>query len=97
MDNKCIILELQKEMYTLPQINGAIEELRHIKDTKTLMNIWDTLNIDVCNTTKQVIAKRNGAVVNYFPTASVTLRCNTAAYHLGGNEQAKATLYYLIK
>jgi hypothetical protein len=29
IDNKCIILELQNEMYSLPQINGTIEELRH--------------------------------------------------------------------
>lgn len=97
IDNKCIIIELEKEMYTFSQINTEIQKIKQMKEGETLMNIWDTLQIDLCNETKNVIAARNGAVVNYSPTASGTLRCNTAAYHLGGNEQAKATLYYLIK
>jgi hypothetical protein len=61
------------------------------------MNIWDTLDTEIRTVTSNIIAERNGAVVNFSPTASATLRCNTASYHLGGKEQAKATLYYLIK
>ena len=55
------------------------------------------LNDKIKDETFEVISNRNGGVVNYSPTASAALRCNTAAYHLGGNEQAKATLFYLIK
>jgi hypothetical protein len=95
VDNKCIIIEIQKEMYTKLQIDSTIKELQQCKESKTQMNIWDTLDTELRSATSNVIAERNGAVVNFSPTASATLRCNTAAYHLGGNEQAKATLYYL--
>ena len=96
-DNKCIIIELQKEVYLLSQIDSTIKTLKSCKESKKLMSIWDRLDPQISNETKLVLAERNSAVVNYSPTASATLRCNTAAYHLGGNEQAKATLYYLIK
>jgi hypothetical protein len=97
VDNECIIIEIQKEMYTKLQIDSTIKELQQCKESKTLMNIWDTLDTELRSATSNVIAEKNGAVVNFSPTASATLRCNTAAYHLGGNEQAKATLHYLIK
>jgi hypothetical protein len=79
-------------MYTKSQIDCTIKEFKQCKETETLMNIWDTLDTEIRTATSNVIAERNGAVVNFSPTASATLRCNTAAYHLGGNEQAKATL-----
>ena len=96
-DNKCIIIELQKEIYSISQINETIYSLQLCKETQQLMSVWDTLDYNISMETKMVIAERNGAVVNYSPNASALLRSNTAPYHLGGNEQAKGTLYYLIK
>lgn len=61
------------------------------------MQIWSSLEGNLKLQTLNVIGIRNGGVVNYSPTASGTLKCNTAAYHLGANEQAKAIIYYLIK
>jgi hypothetical protein len=84
-------------MYTKSQIDSTIKELKQCKETEILTNIWDTLDTEIRTAISYVIAEKNSAVVNFSPTSSATLRCNTAAYHLGGNEQAKATLYYLIK
>jgi hypothetical protein len=41
---------------------------------------------------------RNGAVVEFSPSLTECLGCNTAAYLLGSEEQARATaLFYLVK
>ena len=96
-DDKCIILELEKEQYSIKEVTAIIEKMEKEKNSSIEMKIWSSLEPELKLKTLEVIAIRNGAVVNYSPTASGTLRCNTAAHHLGANEQAKAIIYYLIK
>ena len=45
----------------------------------------------------EVLQTRNAAVVDFSPTATQALRCNTAAYLLGSLEQSKSIIFYLIK
>jgi hypothetical protein len=91
-DNRCIILEIQKEHEDFKNVVNLEE---YCKDSS--LTFIQSLNKEIKDRTFEVICSRNGGVVNYSPTASAVLRCNTAAYHLGGNEQAKGTLFYLIK
>ena len=91
-DNKCIILEIQKEHSTLIEINNILKSCQYNN-----FSFLNNLDDESKRNTFKVISHRNGGVVNYSPTASAALRCNTAAYHLGGNDQAKSTLFYLIK
>jgi hypothetical protein len=61
------------------------------------LNIIKDLNDKDRAFVEHVLTTRNEAVVNFSPTATQCLCCNTAAYLLGGMEQAKAILFYLIK
>jgi hypothetical protein len=45
----------------------------------------------------RALLKRNGSVVDVNATATSVLNCNTAAYLLGGKQQAKSALFYLLK
>ena len=91
-DNRCIVVEIQKEHEDYKKI---VDIEIFCKDNN--LQFIQNLDKEIQEKTFEVICSRNGGVVNYSPTASAVLRCNTAAYHLGGNEQAKATLFYLIK
>ena len=91
-DNRCIVLEIQKEHEDYKKI---VDIAKFCEDNN--LKFIQNLDKEIQERKFEVICSRNGGVVNYSPTASAVLRCNTAAYHLGGNEQAKATLFYLIK
>ncbi len=45
----------------------------------------------------KALAVRNGAVVEFSPALTECLGCNTAAYLLSSEEQARAALFYLVK
>lgn len=44
-----------------------------------------------------MLKRRNGVIVEVNDVCSQALNCNSAAYILGGQEQAKAVLFYLLK
>jgi hypothetical protein len=67
------------------------------EDINSWLNIVENLNEKDKAFVEHVLTTRNEAVVNFSPTASQCLCCNTAAYLLGGMEQAKSILFYLIK
>ena len=66
-------------------------------DIRKWLEIIDNLDSSTKRVVVDVLEKRNGAVVDYSPVATQCLSSNTAAYLLGGLEQSKSILYYLIK
>ena len=85
VDKRCIVWELKR-----PQIKeeNLPREVRAELDTLTAEEKFVVL---------RALEKRNGSVVEVHPIITAWAGCNTAAFVLGGVEQAKATIFYLIK
>ena len=71
----------------LQNLNNALDEL--FKED----NFEDTEVNDILRETFD----RNKRVITFSPVLTAAIGCNTAIYHLGAVEQAKAALFYLVK
>ena len=109
VDSRCIVLELGRPLIALPDTfedaciqfhNGAnlegtlcssatwlvlCDSIGKIIDSEMRSKVWNMLRV------------RNGAIVDFSPTSTSVLACNTAMYPLGSVEQCKAILAYLLK
>ena len=54
-DNKCVILKIEKEQYSIKEISSTIEKMKIEKDTEILMKIWSSLEPDLKFKTLEVI------------------------------------------
>ncbi len=88
-DPRCILWELIREEIDAEAVIQGME--RDIK-----MEI-DALNDQNKTLLMQALAVRNGALVEFSPALTEYLGCNTAAYLLGSEEQARSALFYLVK
>jgi len=92
LDTRCIYWDIQRARLNLeeagaqdPQLQETLESLNRLSDA------------NVKRIVQMALPLRNLAVVETSPIACALLACNTAAYLLGGLEQAKGILFYLVK
>lgn len=80
-----------------PIITETIEELAR-RDPQ-ILQILDKLELsnEHISQLRKKLAKRNAWVVEVSPGCTACLACNTAAMCLGGAEQAKAAIFYLLQ
>jgi len=89
VDTRCIVWEMMR-----PQLNADAVIDRLDPDIKASI---DGLSEDMKTILRKSLEVRNGAVVSFSPVLTQCLGCNTAAYLLGSEEQARAALFYLVK
>ena len=89
-DNRAIAYELQRGLMT--PATEADADL----DTQT-QERFNALTTEQKETLNRALCKRNGMVVDINDAITACLGANTAMYLLGGAEQAKAALFYLLK
>jgi hypothetical protein len=88
-DPRCIVWELMREEIDAEAvIQGLAPDIK---------NEIDLLNDQTKGLLMKALAVRNGAVVEFSPALTECLGCNTAAYLLGSEEQARSALFYLVK
>jgi len=86
-DPRAIVIEFSRP-YNDPWNGQASQEFQ---------DLLTTLDNRMRQIFTQIFELRNGAVVDFSPVASACLASNTAAYFLGGYENCKGVLFYLVK
>ena len=86
VDDRCLAWELSRPCINFDlthsiQLQPEIESLEPAEKLKMI----------------HILAQRNGSIVEFNDALTSSLGCNTAAYVLGGTEQSKAALFYLVK
>ena len=94
LDSRCIVWELARPFHNMPKLPvcGPLTESEVL-----WQHIQSIPDEEVRKVLTAVTLGRNEAVVETSPACCAALSCNIAAYFLGGMEQAKGVLFYLLK
>ena len=109
VDSRCIVLELGRPGFPLPatfeQARIQFDNAENLEGTFCSSDTWlvicdsigKIIDSDLRSKVWNLLRVRNGAIVDFSPTSTSVLACNTAMYALGSVEQCKAILAYLLK
>ena len=96
VDRRCIVWELKRPHINPHEFKGSPGSADE-KEFQAFQQFLQSQDAETRNILERVLEERNQATVESSPTISASVAGNTAAYPLGGFEQAKSILFYLIK
>ena len=93
-DTRCVVFELKRPaVRIIPNDETDDDKTWPSNLLERLRRLPESKQVDV----KRALLARNGSIVEINDVITSVLSSNTAAYLLGGAEQAKSILFYLLK